>query len=282
MFIKHKRSACVFFCSCLFLRKFCVKKRVFVLFFYEINAVFWGVCMKISAERKKDLLCFCKERNLKFHDLELLDLAFHHSSFSNENVCEKYYNNERLEFLGDSVLGLATADFLYKDMSSDHQEGDLAKIKAVVVSEKSLAPIALSVGIDRLLVLGKGEEQGGGRKKPAILADCMEAVIGAYYLDSGFDACDVYIRSFIVPEIRKVQKFGGKDYKTLLQEMYQKKTKMCPLYELVSKNGPDHDMVFAVSVRLGNVVYGPALGKSKKEAEQNAARLAYEEINPEN
>ena len=118
--------------------------------------------MKISVERKKALLNFCKERSLKFHNLELLDLAFHHCSYSNENPGNRFFNNERLEFLGDSVLGLATADFLYNDMSSDHQEGDLAKIKAVVVSEKSLAPIALAFGIDRLLVLGKGEEQSGG------------------------------------------------------------------------------------------------------------------------
>lgn len=234
--------------------------------------------MKISVERKKALLNFCKERSLKFHNLELLDLAFHHCSYSNENPGNRFFNNERLEFLGDSVLGLATADFLYNDMSSDHQEGDLAKIKAVVVSEKSLAPIALAFGIDRLLVLGKGEEQSGGRNKPAILADCMEAIIGAYYLDAGFEACDRYIKSFIVEEIRKVQKFGGKDYKTLLQELFQKKTKKCPVYELVSKTGPDHDMVFSVSVRLGDVVYGPAKGKSKKDAEQNAARLAYEEL----
>lgn len=233
---------------------------------------------KISTERLKELKEFCRSLNLHFKDYSLLDLAFHHCSFSNENRVEKYYNNERLEFLGDSVLGLAAADFLYQDMSSNHEEGDLAKIKATVVSEKSLAPIALEFGIDRLLVLGHGEEMSGGRKKPAILADCMEAVIGAYYLDSGFAACEKYILSFLVPEIRKVQKFGGKDFKTLLQELYQKKAKSCPVYELVSKTGPDHDQLFKVSVRLGDVSYGPASGKSKKEAEQNAAEMAYNEI----
>ncbi|MCR5495112.1 MAG: ribonuclease III [Treponema sp.] len=234
---------------------------------------------KLSNDRIKELKAFCKSRNLHFKDLKLLDLAFHHCSFSNENRSEKYFNNERLEFLGDSVLGLAAADFLYKDMSSNHAEGDLAKIKATVVSEKSLAPIALKFGIDRLLILGHGEELSGGRHKPAILADCMEAVIGAYYMDSGFAACEKYILDFLVPEIRKVQKFGGKDYKTLLQELYQKKAKTCPIYELVSKTGPDHDQVFSVSVKLGNVSYGPARGKSKKEAEQKAAEMAYNEIN---
>ena len=230
----------------------------------------------ISPDRKKLLIQFCKQRKLKFKDLELLNLAFHHRSFTNENKVKKLYNNERLEFLGDSVLGLSTADFLYQDMSLNHQEGDLAKIKAAVVSEKSLAPIAISFGIDKLLVLGHGEEVSGGRTKPAILADCMEAIIGAYYLDQGYDEAKKYVLSFIEPEIRKVQKNGGKDYKTLVQELYQKMCKKVPVYELVSVTGPDHAQVFSVNVHLDNVTYGPARGKSKKDAEQQAAQMAYD------
>ena len=230
----------------------------------------------ISPERKKLLIQFCKQRNLKFKDLDLLNLAFHHRSFTNENNVKKLYNNERLEFLGDSVLGLSTADFLYQDMSLNHQEGDLAKIKAAVVSEKSLAPIAIRFGIDKLLVLGHGEEVSGGREKPAILADCMEAIIGAYYLDQGYEEAKKYVLSFIEPEIRKVQKNGGKDYKTLLQELYQKMCKKVPVYELISVTGPDHAQVFSVSVHLDNVTYGPARGKSKKDAEQQAAQMAYD------
>lgn len=229
----------------------------------------------ISPERKKSLIAFCKPLGLKFKKLDLLDLAFHHCSYSNENHSEKLFNNERLEFLGDSVLGLATADYLYKKMSETHAEGDLAKIKAAVVSEKSLAPIALRFGIDKMLILGRGEEMSGGRKKPAILADCMEAIIGAYYLDSGYELCEKYVLSFIVPEIKKVQEFGGKDFKTLLQELYQKKSKQPPRYELIGISGPDHDQIFKVKVHLGNLTYGPAQGKSKKEAEQKAAELAY-------
>lgn len=229
----------------------------------------------LTPERKKDLLNFCKPLGLKFKDLNLLDLAFHHCSYSNENHSHKYFNNERLEFLGDSVLGLATADWLYKDMSDSHEEGDLAKIKSVVVSEKSLAPIALTFGIDKMLVLGRGEEMSGGRTKPAILADCMEAIIGAYYLDAGYDACEKYVLSFIVPEIKKVQQNGGKDFKTLLQELYQKKYKKTPTYELVDVSGPDHAQTFKVCVTLGDVKYGPAQGKSKKEAEQKAAEMAF-------
>lgn len=229
----------------------------------------------ISSERKRALLEFCRPLGLKFKNLELLDLAFHHCSYSNENHSARLYNNERLEFLGDSVLGLATADFLYNDMSRTHAEGDLAKIKGVVVSEKTLAPIGLSFGIDKMLVLGHGEELSGGRKKPAIIADCMEAIIGAYYLDSGYNACEKYVLSFIVPEIRKVQEFGGKDFKTLLQELYQKKCKQAPRYELLGVSGPDHAQVFTVNVHLGDSVYGPAEGKSKKEAEQKVAEMAY-------
>ncbi len=232
----------------------------------------------ISKERKEMLASFCKPLGLRFHNYKLLEQAFHHCSYSNENSSEKLYNNERLEFLGDSVLGLATADFLYSDMSSDHHEGDLAKIKAVVVSEKTLAPIALKFGIDKMLVLGHGEELSGGRKKPAILADCMEAVIGAYYLDSGFEAVEKYILSFIVPEVRKVQQTGGKDYKTLLQELFQQKRKRTPVYELKEIAGPAHDQIFRVCVKLDKITYGPADGKSKKEAEQNVAQMAYNEI----
>ena len=229
----------------------------------------------ITVQRKKDLLGFCHLVNIKFNNLDLLNQAFNHRSITNEHKNAK--NNERLEFLGDSVLGMATAAYLYKSM--DNPEGDLAKIKSAVVSEKALAPIAVKFGIDKLLVLGHGEELSGGRDKPAILADCMEAVIGAYYLDSGYKAAAEYVLSFIIPEIEKVCTFGMKDFKTLLQEKYQKIKKQCPKYELISKSGPDHDQVFTVSVHLGDKIFGPAKAKTKKEAEQIAAKLALENYN---
>ncbi|MCR5290581.1 MAG: ribonuclease III [Treponema sp.] len=232
----------------------------------------------ISPERIKKLEAFCKPLGLKFKSYELLDLAFHHRSYSNENAAHKRLNNERLEFLGDSVLGVAAATFLYEDMKNN-QEGDLAKIKAVVVSEKTLAPIGMKFGINNMLILGHGEEMSGGRVKPAIIADCMEAIIGAYYLDSGYAAAEKYILSFLVPEIRKVQQDKGvKDYKTLLQELYQKKYKQCPRYELVSRTGPDHDQTFNMVVHLNVATYGPCSGKSKKEAEQNVAHMAWEAL----
>ncbi|EPF26879.1 ribonuclease III [Treponema socranskii subsp. paredis ATCC 35535] len=229
----------------------------------------------ILSERKRKLIRFCKPLGLRFRNLELLDLAFRHRSYANESSEKRPENNERLEFLGDSVLGLAAATYLYKTFENN-PEGDLAKIKSVVVSEKTLAPIALRFGIDKMLVLGRGEELSGGRQKPAILADCMESIIGAYFLDAGYAAAETYVLSFLVPEIEKVQEDrGSKDYKTLLQELYQKKTKECPRYETVSVTGPDHDRTFSVTVYLGESAYGPESGKSKKEAEQKAAKKAY-------
>ncbi len=229
----------------------------------------------LSAKRQKQLRDFCRPLKLHFKSIELLELAFRHSSYPNEARNARYLSNERLEFLGDSVLGLAAADFLYRDMAGN-SEGDLAKIKSVVVSEKALAPIGLRFGIDRMLRLGRGEEISGGRRKPAIIADCMEAIIGAYYLDAGFEAAKEYVVSFLLPEIRAVQKSGGKDYKTLLQELYQQKHKRCPVYTTVSVTGPDHALTFSVTVQLGDAVFGPAKGASRKAAEQNAAHIAYD------
>ena len=243
----------------------------------NLKHIFFG-SRKVSEERRNELLEFCKKLGIKFNDIDLLDLAFHHRSYSNEHTQHKRYNNERLEFLGDSVLGMATAAFLYVDMA-ENPEGDLAKIKAAVVSEKSLAPIGMSIGVDKMLVLGKGEELSGGRSKPAIVADCVEAVIGAYYVDSGYEKARDFVLKFIIPEIRKIQQNKGNlDYKTLVQEYFQKQSKKCPFYELVKTEGPDHDQIFYVSVYLGEKVFGPATGKSKKEAEQKAAQLAYEKI----
>lgn len=224
----------------------------------------------LSKERVKNLNEFCHRVNIKFKDVELLNQAFNHRSVTNEKKSEG--NNERLEFLGDSVLGMVTSSYLYNTL--DNPEGELAKIKSAVVSEKALAPIAIKLGIDKLIVLGHGEELSGGRTKPAILADCMEAIIGAYYLDSGYRNAEQYVLSFIKPEIENVLKFGMKDFKTLLQEKFQKISKSFPVYELIKSYGPDHDQTFEVVVHLGDKTYGPKSGKSKKEAEQNVAKEA--------
>ncbi len=229
----------------------------------------------MDKSRKEALLRFCKKVKIRFKNIELLDLAFHHRSITNEKKHVK--NNERLEFLGDSVLGIVTAAYLYKSFENS-PEGDLAKIKSAVVSEKALAPVAIELGIDKLLVLGKGEEATGGRTKPAILADCMEAIIGAYYLDSGYKNAEKYVLEFIIPQIDRAVSDGIKDYKTQLQELYQKKTKKVPVYKLVEKTGPAHDQTFVVTVNLGEKLFGPAHAKTKKDAEQAAAKIALDYI----
>lgn len=234
----------------------------------------------ISAERKKELQLFEKHVGIRFRKLELLNLAFSHRSYANENGGE-IDNNEKLEFLGDSVLGLVVSEYLYLTLI-DKVEGDLARIKSFVVSEDSLADIAKSIKVDNFILIGKGEEYSGGRSKKAILADCMEAIIGAYYIDSGFKASKNFILKYLVPEINKVlENKHRKDYKTLLQEFVQKKYKSYPRYSLVKKTGPDHDRTFWINVNIDGKDYGPGQGKNKKEAEQSAAGIAYSILSEE-
>ena len=229
----------------------------------------------LEKQRKQELLAFQKKAGCKFKNIQLLDIAFHHRSFFNEHS-DSPVNNERLEFLGDSVLGMIVAAELYLT-HPDKSEGDLAKIKAAVVSEDSLFPIALNLTIDRYLMLGHGEEMSGGRKKKALLADALEALIGALYLDSGFKTVQQFVLRIIKPQLQLVEenKHQYRDYKSLLQEYVQKKYRIIPKYLLVETHGPDHDRVFQVKVVIKDTEYEPALGKSKKEAEQAAAEAAW-------
>ena len=234
----------------------------------------------LDKQRKQELLAFQKKARCKFKNLCLLDTAFHHRSFSNEHT-DTPINNERLEFLGDSVLGMIIAAELYLAHPDKH-EGDLAKIKAVVVSEDSLFSLALSLHIDQYIVLGHGEEVSGGRRKKALLADAVEALIGAFYLDSGFKAVQRFVLDIIAPQLELVEhnQHQYRDYKSLLQEYTQKKYKIIPKYILVGTHGPDHDRVFQVKVQIKGTEYGPAKGKSKKEAEQAAAEAAWQALCP--
>jgi len=176
------------------------------------------------------------------------------------------------------VLGLVVSEHLFRTLP-DKNEGDLARIKSFVVSEDSLAIIAKNIKVDNFILIGKGEEYSGGRSKKAILADCMEAIIGAYFLDSGFVPSRRFILRFLVPEINKVlEDRHRKDYKTLLQELVQKKHKSYPRYSLVEKTGPDHDRTFWIEVKINGHTFGPGKGKNKKEAEQNAASIAYRSL----
>lgn len=231
----------------------------------------------VSPERKKELQLFEKHVGIRFRKLEFLNLAFCHRSFANEQG-GGIDNNEKLEFLGDSVLGLAVSEYLFTILP-DKAEGDLARIKSFVVSEDSLAEIAKAIKVDNFILIGKGEEYSGGRSKKAILADCMEAIIGAYYLDSGFKASRTFVLRYLIPEINKVlENRHKKDYKTLLQELVQKQYKSYPRYMLVKKTGPDHDRTFWIEVKIDGNSFGPGKGKNKKEAEQNAAGVAYRDL----
>jgi len=228
----------------------------------------------LSTERKKELQLFEKHARIRFRRLEFLNHAFTHRSFAHE-AGENGENNERLEFLGDSVLGLVVAQYVYETLP-DQPEGELARIKSFVVSEASLSEISKRLRVDNFILIGKGEEYSGGRTKKAILADALEAIIGAYYLDSGFMPARAFVLEILTPEINKVlENKHAKDYKTLLQEHVQKRMKTYPRYKVIQKSGPDHDKTFTIEVHIGDKSYGSGRGKNKKEAEQEAARIAY-------
>lgn len=231
----------------------------------------------VDSSRRKELSLFQKKAGLRFRRLDLLDLAFCHRSFVNE-TSEDIDNNERLEFLGDSVLGMVVADYLFR-LLPDRPEGDLAKIKSHVVSEDALAEIALILGINEIVHVGNGEELSGGRNKKALLSDSMEALIGAWYLDAGFDKAARFILQYLKGPIDTVlADRHRKDYKTLLQEIVQKRFHSYPKYVLDRKTGPDHQKIFWMNVLVDGETYGPGQGGNKKSAEQEAARLAYEAL----
>lgn len=231
----------------------------------------------ISSDRERELLVFIRESHIIISNLELLNLAFTHRSYANE-TSEMVDNNERLEFLGDSVLGMCVADWLFRNLPAK-AEGDFSKIKSVVVSEDSLAMIARKLQVDKYLLIGKGEENTGGRDKKALLADCMEALFAACYLDSGFEAAKSFVMRYLEQQIRAVLDDDyHRDYKTSLQEYMQKRWRKVPSYTLVKKTGPEHDYTFFVEVDVNGKVFGPASGVNKKQAEQMAAKLAYDQL----
>lgn len=231
----------------------------------------------ISSDRERELLVFIKESHIIISNLALLNLAFTHRSYANE-TSEMVDNNERLEFLGDSVLGMCVADWLFRNLPAK-AEGDFSKIKSVVVSEDSLAMIARKLQVDKYLLIGKGEENTGGRDKKALLADCMEALFAACYLDSGFEAAKSFVMRYLEQQIRAVLDDDyHRDYKTSLQEYMQKRWRKVPSYTLVKKTGPEHDYTFFVEVDVNGKVFGPASGVNKKQAEQMAAKLAYDQL----
>jgi len=194
---------------------------------------------------------FQKKIGYKFKNEGLLETALTHSSYANENKLS--YNNERLEFLGDSVLGFITADYLYNSFGKV-REGELTKIKAFLVCESSLFGFAKEIGLGEYILLGRGEEQTGGSERPSVVSDAFEAVIAAVFLDGGIKVARSFVLGFIVPAIEK--RDIDEDYKTMLQELIQKERGNSVRYELIAETGPDHDKVFTAAVILNGKVVG--------------------------
>ena len=212
----------------------------------------------------------------RFKNITLLQNALTHSSYANERWHNSLLSNERLEFLGDSILGMTVAEYLYRNFP-DRPEGDLTRMRADMVCEKALAKVAARIELGKHLMLGNGEEQGGGRKRDSILADAVESVIAACFLDGGMEAARQFIDRFVLVEV-PVKKLHNADYKTALQELVQQKKNQVLSYTLAGQSGPDHDKQFDVEVALNGTVVGKGTGRSKKRAEQDAARVALEKL----
>jgi ribonuclease-3 len=234
--------------------------------------------LKLDGRRLSDLSRLQKRLGYNFKDIGLLDAALTHSSYANEKSLPKDRYNERLEFLGDAVLEMITSEFLYKEFDK-HPEGALTKMRAALVREQALEYYAQQLGLGVFLQIGRGEEQSGGRKRASILADAFEAVVGAVYLDGGYVPARVFVEKYIKNRAPKLtgQSIAG-DYKTVLQERIQAEGGKPADYRLVAQEGPDHDRTFRVNVYIDDRVYGEGTGKSKKEAEQNAAKKALEKL----
>lgn len=219
------------------------------------------------------------ERNLgyTFKDKSLLQNALTHSSYANEHKKEGMGSNERLEFLGDAILGVVVAEHLFRT-HPDKPEGELTKLRADLVCEKNLAQVAVELGLGKVLRLGHGESHGGGSHRPSMLADAVEAVLAASYLDGGMDVPRSIIHRLILG--KKPIPAGNGDYKTRFQELVQRSKDQVISYALVSESGPDHLKTFQVEVSVNGEVVGTGTGSSKKRAEQDAAHAAMESLFP--
>ena len=214
----------------------------------------------------------------RFKNILVLQEALTHSSYAKEFKNGKIAYNERLEFLGDSILGLVVSDYIFNKYT-DLPEGELTKIRANVVCESSLAERALKINLGNFLRLGKGEQLSGGRKRVSILADAMEAVIGALYIDGGLDVARKFVLATFVENVELAARGKlNKDYKTQLQELWQGKSKEKICYKVVGEAGPDHNKIFEIELSIGSRVLGIGKGKSKKEAEQESAKKALEKM----
>jgi ribonuclease-3 len=225
-----------------------------------------------------DLAILQRNLGINFSDTSLLEQALIHRSYLNENPSLALTSNERLEFLGDAVLGLIIAENLYQTYPN-FSEGEMTKIRASLVRRETLARIAKAIRLGDHLYLGKGEDTSGGRNKLVNLACTLEAIIAAIFLDQGLSATRYLILKLFNTELQKVASQGAAiDYKSELQELIQSRLQQTPTYRVIETSGPDHSRIFTVEVRLGNTVLGNGSGKSKKEAQIEAARLAMESL----
>ena len=215
----------------------------------------------------------------EYWDRELLRMALSHTSYANEIYKDAFQSYERLEFLGDSILGFVTADYLYHKFP--HKlEGELSRIRAELVCEKNLALVAEKLSLGDYLLLGNGEEQTGGRQRASITSDVVEALIAAAYLDGGFETAKHIVQQHVLSLLSEAEKTH--DYKTELQELVQRKKEQHLTYELLAESGPDHCKEFTVQVSLNGTPVGSGTGTSKKRAEQAAAQQAIAKLFPKN
>lgn len=223
----------------------------------------------------KELNAFEDIINYKFNNIATLEKALTHSSYSNEDKSYSRVNNERLEFLGDAVLSISVSRFIF-DRFPDYPEGDLTKLRSQVVCEDTLSLVSENLHIGRFLLLGKGEETSGGRQRKSILADAVEAIIAAIYIDGGYKKAEEFVLNNLTKYIQLAVKGNiVSDFKSFLQEYYQSKSQTCKIRYVVTKEeGPDHEKMFHVNVLVNKTVVGRGSGKSKKLAEQDAAKAA--------
>lgn len=225
-----------------------------------------------------DLAALGEKLGIRFNEPSLLEQALVHSSYVNENPGSASVSNERLEFLGDAVLGMVFAEKLYQDLA-EMSEGEMTKLRSYLVCRDTLASVAGAIGLGEHIYLGKGEEASNGRHKPANLASALEAVIAAVFLDQGLEATRGFILRLFNRELARLASQGAADdYKSQLQELAQSGRQETPLYHVIETTGPDHDRRFTTEVSLGDTVLGRGSGKSKKLAETEAARQALEKL----
>ncbi len=231
----------------------------------------------------KPVADLAKRLGYEFNDPKLLELACIHKSYGNEHRSTEpvsVRDNERYEFLGDAVLDLIVSQILLESFP-DCSEGDLSKLRASLVNEKSLAKIARGQALGDYILLGKGEQHTGGREKDSILASTFEAIVAAVYSDGGFNTCDGWVRGLFAERVKLCRDQSAlQDFKTRLQEVVQARFKNAPRYEVINSSGPDHDKTFDIQLIINSEVMAVASGKSKKEAEQSAAKIALDKLEP--